>query len=248
MTHHSQIDAGPLRSLSPRPWRELEAVWSLAGGSLRRRERRGLVRGEANVTVIPGFLTGDSATWMLRRRLRRLGHRVRGWGLGLNRGNVEALVPALVERTARDAQRMGEPLHLVGWSLGGFLAREVARETPKSVAQVITLASPIVGGPKYTSAAHRYRQRGVDLDAIERQVAERDQTHPLRRPVTAIWSRRDSVVCPASCIDRVNDHVRHVEVDCAHASFAFDDAVLAIVAQTLASPLEPELTPFERDR
>jgi pimeloyl-ACP methyl ester carboxylesterase len=86
--------------------------------------------------------------------------------------------------------RLGAPVRLIGWSLGGYLAREVAREHPHAVQQVITLGSPVIGGPKYTAVAGAYRRRGVDLDAIEAEVAVRNEL-PLDTPITAIYSQSD---------------------------------------------------------
>ncbi len=224
-----------LEAPAPQPLRELSALRDLVRLSNywhRRLSRE--PRGNARVMVIPGFLTGDGVTWPLRRTLQSLGHRVEGWGLGLNYGAVDQLLPKLVARVR--AISHGEPLHLVGWSLGGYLAREVARELPERVVQVITLASPIVGGPKYTVVAKYYRdRRGVDLDAIERQVAARDAV-PIRVPVTAVYSRNDTIVCPAACIDRVNRMVRHVEVACSHTGFAVAPEVHAIVARQITTP------------
>lgn len=224
-----------LRAPEPRPLKELATIREMA--RLPRYwlgMRVGLQpapRGSAKVLVVPGFLTSDSSTWALRRTLRRLGHDVHGWGLGTNRGDVEALLPLVTART-RELARSG-PVHLVGWSLGGVLAREVARDEPQLVAQVITLASPIVGGPKYTVAARRYRERGVDVDAIAAQVAARDEV-PITVPITALYSPHDGIVCPAACIDRVHDHVTHIEVDTNHTGFGFSPRVHAIVADLLA--------------
>jgi pimeloyl-ACP methyl ester carboxylesterase len=83
------------------------------------------------------------------------------------------------------ADTAGEPVRLVGWSLGGVLARETARDRPELVRRVITLRSPIVGGPKYTTVGRAYRQQGVDLDALEAAIETREAT-PIRVPITAI--------------------------------------------------------------
>ena len=82
---------------------------------------------------------------------------------------------------------------LVGWSLGGFIAREYAREHPQHVRQVITLGSPVIGGPRYTATARWYASQGFDLDELEQAVAAR-YANPLTVPITAIYSRRDGVV------------------------------------------------------
>lgn len=221
-------NAGPLMQPKRRPWRELGVLRDVVG--LRRLNTSALARGSRNVFVLPGFQTGDSSTWVLRRALSKAGHSVRGWGLGINRGNVRTLIPKLIDTLSRER----EPVHLVGWSLGGFIAREIAREIPERVGQVITMASPVVGGPKYTAAASHYIKKGINLDVIERTVAERDHTHPLTVPVTALYSLRDSVVCPAACIDGFNEHVEHIEVDCGHIAFGFNREVIRIVAGRLA--------------
>lgn len=219
-----------LRTPNRKLWSELAVLKDIAG--LPRLNVRSLPRGASEVWVLPGFMTDDRSTWVMRHVLRRLGHQVHGWGLGTNHGRVRKLVGQVQERLHK--RRSDQKVHLVGWSLGGFLAREVAREVPERVAQVITLASPVVGGPKYTRAAKHYLQRGIDLDAIEAQVAARDHTHPLRVPVTALYSRTDAIVCPAACIDRVNSHVEHIEVDCVHFGFGFNRDVLSHVARRLA--------------
>ncbi len=187
------------------------------------------------VIVLPGFGAGDTSTILLRAYLRWLGYDVHGWGLGVNRGDVPTLVRLVldhVERLARERQR---PVALVGWSLGGVLAREASRERPEIVARVITLGTPVIGGPKYTTVGAVYRRRGYDLDAIEADARARDAV-PLRRPVTAIFSRSDGVVAWEACIDHHNEVVEHVEVEATHVGFGLNPDVLRIVANRLAGP------------
>lgn len=227
------IDSLDLHTPPRRPLRELSALGDIARLPAFWRRLDRVPRGSARVLVLPGFLTGDTATWALRRTLKLLGHRVDGWGLGINQGQVGSLLPRLVDKVKSMSER-GDRVHLVGWSLGGYLAREVARTEPTRVAQVITMASPVVGGPKYTVAAHRYRARGVDLDELERRVKARN-TVPLRVPVTALYSPHDAIVCPAACIDRVHDHVEHIALPLCHAGFGFNPEAHAIVARKLAA-------------
>jgi len=191
------------------------------------------------VLVVPGYGAGDASTAVLRSCLALLGHRVRGWGLGRNAGEVPELLPRLVGRVAAAARRTGRPLRLVGWSLGGYLAREVARERPELVDRVVTLGSPVVGGPKYTAVAGLYRRRGVDLDAVEAAVRERDAV-PLTTPVTAVYSRRDGVVAWQACIDRQGRRVEHVEVSTTHLGLGFAPEVLRVVAESLARERPPD--------
>jgi pimeloyl-ACP methyl ester carboxylesterase len=184
--------------------------------------------------VLPGFGAGDGSTMLLRGYLRSLGYAVRGWGLGRNGGNVATLIPRVMEVVAGYAERHGQSVRLVGWSLGGNLAREVARERPDIVDQVITLGTPAVGGPKYTAVAEQYRRRGYDLDTIEAEVANRERT-PIRVPVTAIYSRSDAIVTWQACLDRISPSVEHVEVATTHLGLGLSPEVYRIIADRLVA-------------
>ncbi len=182
--------------------------------------------------VLPGFGMSDRSTWALRRYLTALGHHVQGWDLGRNHGRVPALLPQIVERVERLVDQRETTVSLVGWSLGGYLAREAARERPDLVSRVITLGSPVVGGPKYTVTHAYYVRNGYDLDEIETLVAQRDRV-PLRVPVTAIYSKRDAVVAWQACLDRTNSMTEHVEVNATHLGLGLSPDVYGIIADRL---------------
>lgn len=186
-----------------------------------------------SVMAFPGFGAGDASTAVLRSYLRYLGYRARGWGIGLNNGDVVELIANSTAATERFAKRMGGPVSIVGWSLGGYLAREVARDRPEIVERIITLGSPIIGGPKYTAAAEFYRRQGYDLDRIEQLVEFRNQT-PIHAPITALYSKSDAIVSWEACIDHHNDHVEHVEVEGSHLGLGFNASVYELIAQRLA--------------
>jgi pimeloyl-ACP methyl ester carboxylesterase len=187
------------------------------------------------VLLLPGFGASDTSTAVLRAFLRRTGFTADGWGLGRNHGDVEALLAPVRELVARTADRAGEAVQLVGWSLGGVLARETARDAPELVRQVITLGTPVVGGPKYTQVGARYAALGFDVDRLEALVAERHNT-PIRPPVTAVYSRADGIVAWRACIDPWTPDVEHVEVGSTHIGLGIDPDVYRIVATRLASP------------
>lgn len=193
---------------------------------------RPLPRGDgAAVLVVPGFLTSDRSTVVLRRFLRRLDYRVFGWTLGVNHGRVEELMPAVIARA--EAVAGDAPLKVIGWSLGGVIARELSRARPALVERIVTMGTPVVGGPKYTFVAKHYQKRGLDLDAIEARVAERN-AEPLPAPITAIYSRADQVVSWRACLDPNPDNdVRHVEVATSHIGLGFDPETLRVVARAL---------------
>jgi len=188
------------------------------------------------VLLLPGFNASDTSLWLLRKFLRYLGWRARGWGLGTNDGDAAALLPRVTEVVDRAAQRTGAPVHLVGWSMGGFLAREVARDRPDLVAQVVTMGTPVVGGAKYTAVAPLFRRLGYDVEAIADECASR-ASRIIPRRITAIYSRRDGIVSWQACIDRDNPSVEHVHVGTTHFGFGFDLRVWRIVADRLARPL-----------
>lgn len=196
----------------------------------------GAPRGKTPVVVLPGFRLGDVSTFPLREFLRRLGHTVEGWGLGVNRGDVPTLMPRVAEQVADLARRLGEPLHLIGQSLGGVLARETARDRPELVAQVITIGSPVVGGPSYTRVAIAYADQR--LAEIRRRIEERDRT-PIRVPITAVYSRHDGIVAWQACIDHANPCVEHVEVGSSHLGMALDPTVWGLVAERLSGEAGP---------
>lgn len=189
------------------------------------------------IMVLPGFSGGDASTLVMRSVLRRSGFDARPWGLGVNSGDVPGLTERLRDRLERAVAAAEQPLALVGWSLGGVLAREVARDRPDLVRRVVTLGSPVVGGPVYTNVASFYRAAGMDLEWIEREVHRRNQI-PIQVPVTAIYSKADGVVDWRACIDPYNAHVRHIEVGVPHLALGFDPSVLRIVIDALTHDLE----------
>jgi pimeloyl-ACP methyl ester carboxylesterase len=184
------------------------------------------------VLVCPGYGAGDATTAVLRAYLSYLGYDAHGWNLGRNDGRVPKLIPRLVQRVRALAGEAGAPVRLIGWSLGGYLAREAARERPGDVARVITLGSPVVGGPKYTTVGWVYRRQGYDLDAIEAAVAERNRI-PLKVPVTAIYSKADGIVAWQACIDTSGAAVEHVEVGTTHVGLGFAPEVYRVIARRL---------------
>lgn len=186
----------------------------------------------STILLLPGFGTGPRSMRVMEAFLRRRGHRAGDWGLGVNNGDAKRLRMQLNGVVDAAVAKHGEPVVLVGWSLGGYLAREYARERPGGVRRIITLGSPVIGGPRYTATASRYRSQGHDLEAIERSVKDRYKT-PLAVPVTAIYSKRDGIVAWPACIDRWSPSVHHVEVSETHVGLVLSPRVLGIVAEAV---------------
>ncbi len=216
-------------------------------------------RAGAHVVVVPGFGASDRSTAPLRHYLDRRGFRTEGWGLGKNmagvnlphelddlsdgwvftpkadyrgEGSVPYLCDRLMDRLRERYAEVGQPISLIGWSLGGYLAREAARDLPDIVDRVITMGSPTVGGPKYTAAAGFFRQRGMDLDWIEEGIEKRE-TRPISQPITAIYSKSDAIVSWEAAIDRFSGNVRHIEVDAPHLGMGFNPTVWSHVVAAL---------------
>lgn len=211
-----------------------ETAWKLA------RRWRALGDGPAGddrpVLAVPGFLGHDLHMAVIRAHLARLGHDAHTWGLGLNRGNVGELLPALIHRADDLAQDAGGPVALVGWSLGGVLSREVARERPDLVRRVVTLGTPVVGGARHTAYARVFRDWfDTDLDAVAAQIEARHEV-PIQSPVTAVYSRSDRVVQWQAARDPWTPGVEHVEVQASHAALCFHPDVLEVVAERVARP------------
>lgn len=193
-----------------------------------RRQPRG--NGEP-VIVLPGFGTDDTATWLLRHYLLTLGYDVRGWGLGVNHGDVTSLIPrvsGLLRRCATDASRR---VRLVGWSLGGTISREIARKEPGLVERVLTLGSP-VRLPDHASARQCYSFFGHDLAALSCQFDKR-RCNRITVPVTAIRARYDGIVSYEESLD-MDPEVEQIEVATTHLGLGISAEVFRIVAQRLA--------------
>lgn len=196
-------------------------------------------RGDGHrVVLCPGFGASGDSMWPLRSFLRRLGYHASDWGLGSNGGKVDAYVEALVSEV--DHGRLGaRSISLVGWSLGGVIARELARARPDAVRQVVTMGTPVIGGPKYTAVGDVFaRQENIDLDEFEIEVHRRNLLG-LKPPVTAIFSKSDGVVAWRATQDIYNPQTRHVEVVSSHAGLGFNTRVWREIAGALARSGEP---------
>lgn len=194
-----------------------------------------LPKGSGPVMVLPGFMADDASTWLLRRFLSSLGYSVAPWGMGVNRGRMLAYLGPLIERIEEMQAQSQEQPSLVGWSRGGTLSREIARERPDLIRQVITLGSPVRGGVQGTSIGGMVmRQTGLTPAQINLMLQER-QRREIVTPITAIYSKTDGVVSWQACIDEVNPNVTHRIVESSHVGLGFNSAVYRIVARVLAA-------------
>jgi pimeloyl-ACP methyl ester carboxylesterase len=194
-------------------------------------------RGDGHgVLVIPGFLASDVSTTVLRRFVRRLGYQVAGWNLGRNRGPTARVLDELPRGLSVLAERTGGPVSLIGWSLGGIFARELARRRPEQVRQVITLGSPFAMTDARQSHADLAYRRRARLHATEGLPTPEQVARPIEVPSTAVFSRSDGIVAWQACIAPETELHENVEVRCAHLGFGTDPATLWVVADRLAAP------------
>ncbi|GAA4751500.1 hypothetical protein GCM10023264_17790 [Sphingomonas daechungensis] len=163
--------------------------------------------------VIPGFIATDRTTLALRKALAEAGWRVHGWELGWNRGARADTIRCLKSRL--DAIST-QPILLVGWSLGGVFARELAREHPERVRAVVTLGSPFSGDPHQNNVWRLYeRVAGHKVDAPP--LPRITEKPPV--PHLAVWSRRDGIVAPRSARGLEHERDDAVELQCTHMGF-----------------------------
>ncbi len=208
--------------------------WRLA---LKSRSLRSAPRGNGRIAVaLPGWRAPELTTAPLRGYLRSIGHDARSWGFGTNQGDVEAKRDDMVVQVRELAERSGRPVNLLGWSLGGVVAREVARSAPESVHRLVIYGSPVVGGPTHTAGVGTYAAE--EVQRIRELQAHLDVTEPVTTPITAIFTRNDSVVDWRACIDRFSLDVTTVEVSSTHVGLGIDPDVWLTVGEALAEPAD----------
>ncbi len=187
------------------------------------------------VYLIPGYGGSELSLRPLEAFLNRINYDVADWSLGRNRGSVDPDIARFTEvAEARFAANGGQPFTMIGWSLGGIIARETARLSPHLVREVITMGTPIIGGPKYTTPGQRYaKSASIRLDQFEREVHQRNSIG-FDQPLTVLYSNRDGIVGPDIAKDIYNPQARNIRVDGGHMSLGFNPKVWRIIADTLA--------------
>ncbi len=200
------------------------------------------------VLVLPGFMASDYSTRTLRRYLNHLGYDSYGWELGRNLGPkaIGADAEHLIARLDEIYAKTGQKVTLIGWSLGGVMARLVTRYRPDAVRQIITLGSPIGGSPKATNAWRAYEVltgSSMKDKKTQEQIHESQQVLPV--PSTAIYSKGDGVVAWQICREPEFAQTDNIEVTGSHCGLGVNPAVLYAIADRLALP-DGAWKPFDR--
>ena len=203
-------------------------------------------RGDGHpVLVLPGLTTGDRATTALRRFLRSKGYPTYGWSLGLNLGPRPGVEQGMTDLVARLNDEHGRKISIVGWSLGGIYARQLAKMMPDRVRQVISLGSPFGGSPRATNAWRVYEMAsGQKSDDSDRHMGGAISAPPPV-PTTAIYSKTDGICAWQNCIEQKSPIAENIEVKASHCGLGHHPAVVYAVADRLAQA-EGEWKPFDR--
>lgn len=203
-----------------------------------------LPRGDGHpVLVLPGFLASDSSTAPMRRLLKSLGYAPHGWGLGRNvrvdNQRIEALSAVLLNIHAET----GRKVSIVGWSLGGVLARELAKMHPEAVRLVISLGSPITDDRGHTNARRLFEYlNGKNPEPLQDgKFTGLNKAPPV--PTTSILTRTDGIVHWRGSVQEPGGQTENIEVHASHIGLGVNPSVMVAIADRLRQP-EGEWTPF----
>lgn len=215
-------------------WRApAEAAATLLAWPWLRRARRG--DGHA-VLVLPGLAASDASTLPLRHFLRRQGWQAEGWGLGRNLGPRQGVFEALEQRVEALHALSGRRVSLVGWSLGGVYARELAKRHGRRVRQVVTLGSPLPGHGRASNARRLYEWAAGERAYAPELMARLHDPLPPELPCTSIYSRSDGIVHWRASLLPKAARRQNIRVPASHAGMGVNPLVLRLLAERLAQP------------
>ena len=169
------------------------------------------------VILLPGFATGPGRMRHMAQQLERAGHTVKRWGMGHNLGARSDTIDVLADRVRSVETRYGKPVVLIGWSMGGVFAREVAKRVPDSVSKVITMGSPFSRSP-YSNNAWRAYQLVAGHKVEDPPFAADTRAKPPCETV-AFWSPRDGVISRRAACGTPAERDRVVAMRCTHVGF-----------------------------
>jgi pimeloyl-ACP methyl ester carboxylesterase len=212
---------------------EGRAPWEFAALMAATPWLRRLPKGNGHaVLVLPGLGANDYTTQPLRSFLQGLGYDAHPWKQGFNFGPRQGVLARVVEQAQTLARESGRPISLVGWSLGGIYAREVAKEMPDLVHCVVTLGTPFAGHPRATNAWRFYEmvsgQRTHDPALLSQIKA------PPPVPTTSIYSKTDGIVAWQCSINDPAPLTENIEVQASHVGMGLNPLALFVVADRLA--------------
>jgi esterase/lipase len=194
---------------------------------------KNLPRGNGQpILVLPGFANGDISLLPLRNFLTQIGYEALPWNLGINKGNVPELLEKLSIKLMKLAETKKRKILIIGWSLGGLLARELARGMPECTQAVITLGTPVFGGPKYTIFGESFVKSQEELQAIMKTINDR-YDEPIKVKIISFYSKSDNIVSWEACIDHLSPTIEHREVNKTHLGMIFDANIFFEIAECI---------------
>src|SRR5487761_2206165 len=212
---------------------ESRAFWEFGAMLMATPWLRRLPRGDGHpVFVLPGMAANDLTTRPLRSFLDRLGYVTQPWGQGFNVGPRHGVLKQCADDVRALADRHGQPVSLIGWSLGGLYARELAKQMPQHARSVITLGTPFTGHPRATNAWRLFEllsgQKAHDPAVIEALRS------PPPVPTTSIYSRTDGIVSWQCSLNEPGPLAENIEVLASHTGMGMNPLALYAVADRLA--------------
>jgi len=199
-----------------------------------RKEFRPSTTGDGHpVLVVPGFMTNDTSTKGLRNFVDKIGYQSYPWDLGRNYANLENINQLLDKLEVIHAQHQ-EKISLIGWSLGGVYARELAKAKPHLIRQVITLGSPFGGIQEPNNATWIFNLiQGKKAQELDQDWLD-TLPNPAPVPTTALYSKKDGIVPWQVCMERQEDALhQNVEVASSHIGMGYNQEVFEIIADRL---------------
>ncbi len=211
---------------------EARAPWEYAALLAATPWLRRLPAGDGHsVLVLPGLGANDYSTQPLRSFLDGLGYVTHPWKQGFNFGPRRGVLAKVTEQAMELAAQSGRPISLIGWSLGGIYAREVAKELAERARCVVTLGTPFTGHPKATNAWRFYEM--VSGQKTHDPVLMEQIRQAPRVPTTSIYSKTDGVVAWQCSINEPAPHTENIEVQASHVGMGMNPLALFAVADRL---------------
>lgn len=223
---------------------EARWIWELGAHVSLRPLLKRLPKGDGHtVIVFPGFLTSKRSTRHLRELLSDLGYEVHDWGLGRNLRFSDEIETKMQKMVAQKAKDSGGKVSLIGWSLGGVFAREIARAMPENVRCVISLGSPITGARHAALARPVFEFfNGKPEPETEARIDMMHIAPPV--PTTAVYSKTDGIVHWHGALQEEGDQAENIRVPASHLGMGTNPLVMKVLADRL-SQKEGEWTPFK---
>lgn len=181
------------------------------------------------IMVVPGLLTSDFWTVIIRKYLSKKGFQVYGWEMGTNLGRMHRL-PELISRIETIKNRHNQKIILLGWSMGGLFSREISHQRPDLISKVMTLGSPFGDIQAPNNAQWVFELLNDDYD-VDHTLVKR-LSSPVSIPSVAFYSKKDGIVAWEACIDKItDDHHINVEIKSSHFGMGANPSVLEAVVQ-----------------